>query len=146
MARPASSEPTRRELEILQVLWQHGPTTLSTICEALRRTRPQATTTVATILKVMLDKRLVQRRKGGRTYLWSARATRDATASSILGRLTDRVFDGSAGRLVAHLLEDGQLTADELTELRRMLDEKKGGTKKASRKKKTASTKRRTRS
>ena len=146
MARPASSEPTERELEMLQVLWEQGPTTLGVICETLRRTRPQATTTVATMLKVMLDKRLVQRRKGDRSYLWSARATRDTTVSSILGRLTDRIFDGSAGRLVAHLLEDGQLTADEMTELRRMLDRKKGSTKKPSRNRKTANAKRRVRS
>jgi len=151
MARPASSEPTHRELEILQVLWQHGPATLGTICEALRSARPLATTTVATMLKVMLDKRLAERRKGDRGYLWSARATRDATASGMLGRLADRVFDGSAGRLVAHLMEDGQLTADELAELRQMLDGKilngkMVGVKKASQKKSTTSAKRRARS
>jgi len=121
MARPASSVPTERELEILQVLWQHGPATLGTVCEALRSNRPLATTTVATMLKVMLDKRLVRRQQGERSYLWSARATRDATASGMLGRLVDRVFDGSAGRLVTHLVEEGQLTADEQAELRRIL-------------------------
>ena len=50
MARTASREPTERELEILQVLWQYEPATLGTVCQALRGTRPLATTTVATTL------------------------------------------------------------------------------------------------
>ena len=56
MARPPSTHPTDGELELLQVLWQAGPCSLGQICTALRRRRPIATTTVATMLKVMLDK------------------------------------------------------------------------------------------
>ena len=145
MARTASSQPTERELDILQILWEHGPASLGTICQALRQSRPLATTTVATMLKVMLDKRLVERRRGNRGYLWSARATRDATASGMLGQLVDRVFDGSAGRLVAHLMEESQLTDAELAELRRLLDEN-GAPKKHPSKKKKTTKKRRARS
>ncbi len=123
MARTASSDPTERELEILHVLWRHAPASLGTICDELRRERPLATTTVATMLKVMLDKRLVERGRGERGYEWSARVTRDATASGMLGRLVDRVFDGSAGRLVTHLMEDGHLSESELADMRRLLDE-----------------------
>ena len=138
MARTASTQPTERELDILQVLWQHGSANLGTICRALRQSRPLATTTVATMLKVMLDKRLVERRSSNRGYLWSARVTRDATASGMLGQLVDRVFDGSAGRLVAHLMEESQLTDAELAELRRLLDENGTPTRRPGRKKKTA--------
>ena len=137
MARTASSQPTERELDILQILWQQGPAGLGAVCQALRQSRPLATTTVATMLKVMLDKRLVERRRGSRGYLWSARVTRDATASGMLGQLVDRVFDGSAGRLVAHLMEESQLTDVELVELRRLLDENGAPTRPAGRKKKT---------
>ena len=63
MARSPSDQPTQRELEILAVLWEHGPASLGTVCDALRRQRPLATTTVATMLKVMLDKKLVTRRR-----------------------------------------------------------------------------------
>ncbi len=138
MARTASSQPTERELDILQILWQHEPAGLGTICQTLRQSRPLATTTVATMLKVMLDKRLVERRRGSRGYLWSARATRDATASGMLGQLVDRVFNGSAGRLVTHLMEGSQLTDSELAELRRLLDENGAPTRRTGRKKKTA--------
>jgi len=130
MARTPSSQPTDRELEILAALWEIGPAPLGEVCDALRRQRPLATTTVATMLKVMLDKRLVSRRRGPRGYLWSARVSRSSAASGLVGRLVDCVFDGSAGRLVAHLMDEGQLSADELAEIRRLLEEKSPQTRK----------------
>jgi predicted transcriptional regulator len=121
MARPAAQHPTDRELEILHVLWDAGPARLSTICTVLRQNRPVATTTVATILQVMLDKKLVERKSGARAFLWSAAVTRDTAARGMIGKLVDRVFDGSARRLVAHLIEQGQLDEDDLAELKRTL-------------------------
>jgi predicted transcriptional regulator len=56
MARRASTHPTDGELEILRVLWDYGNASLGEICDALRRERDVATTTVATMLRVMLDK------------------------------------------------------------------------------------------
>lgn len=122
MARPASTHPTDGELEILRVLWEQGPSPLGDVCDALRQQRAVATTTVATMLGVMLDKRLVRRRRAARGYQWSAAVSHDAAAQSMVGKLVDGVFDGSAGRLVAHLVEGGTLTDDELGELRQMLD------------------------
>jgi BlaI family transcriptional regulator, penicillinase repressor len=72
MARPASTHPTDGELEILRVLWERGPLPLGEVCESLRRQREVATTTVATMLRVMLDKRLVKRKQSGRAAEWSA--------------------------------------------------------------------------
>ena len=122
MARSASGQPTDGELEILQVLWEAGPADLGAVCAALRRRRPVATTTVATMLKVMLDKKLVKRARGERGYLWSARVSRRRAATGLVRRLLDRLFHGSAGRLVAHLLEDGELTDHDRDEIRRLLE------------------------
>ena len=146
MGRPASSEPTERELEMLSVLWQLGPSRLGAICDALSRDRRPATTTVATMLKVMLDKRLVQRRRGTSGYIWSARQTRESTASGILGRLVDRVFNGSASRLITQLMEESQLTTAEMAEIRQLIDNKTGTGKRGAtnRAGKSAKTKRKT--
>jgi predicted transcriptional regulator len=122
MARPPSTHPTDGELELLQVLWQTGPAGLGKICAALRRQRPIATTTVATMLKVMLDKNLVRRKRTAQGYLWSAKASRQNTATGMVRKLVDLVFDGSAQRLVAHLLESGELSDQERRELRRLID------------------------
>ena len=122
MARPASQHPTDGELEILRVLWDRGPATLGEVCDALRRERQVATTTVATMLRVMLDKGLVRRKRAARGHQWSAAVTHAAAAKGMVGKLVDGVFDGSARRLVTHLVEGGKLSDDELAELRTLID------------------------
>jgi BlaI family transcriptional regulator, penicillinase repressor len=122
MARPPSTNPTDGELEILQVLWRIAPCTLGQICTALRTRRPVATTTVATMLKVMREKKLVGRKQGKQSFLWSAKTTRQTATSGMVSKLVNLVFDGSAQRLVAHLVESGQLSEEERRELRRMMD------------------------
>lgn len=130
MARPASTHPTDGELEILQVLWRRGSASLGEVCEALRLEREVATTTVATMLRVMHGKKLVRRKGAGRGSQWTAAVTHDAAAKRMVRKLVDGVFDGSAGRLVAHLVEGGKLTPSELEELRALIE---GGEGKASR-------------
>ena len=101
MARPPSTHPTDGELELLQVLWQAGPCSLGQICTALRLRRPIATTTVATMLKVMLDKKLVHRRRTPQGYLWSAKTTRQTAATGMVRKLVDlglRRIGPTAGR------------------------------------------------
>lgn len=122
MPRPPSQHPTDGELEILRVLWDRGPSSLSEIRESLRQSRDVATTTVATMLRVMLDKDLVRRKPAGRGHQWSAAVTQFATARSMVGKLVEGVFDGSAARLAVHLVEAGKLNADELAELRNLID------------------------
>ena len=122
MPRNASPHPTDGELEILQVLWAEGPCALSSVCEQLRMQRDVATTTVATMLRVMQDKGLVKRKGAGRGALWSAAVTHKSAARGMVRKLVDGVFEGSADRLVAHLVEGGQLTKSQLSELREMID------------------------
>jgi BlaI family transcriptional regulator, penicillinase repressor len=122
MARPPSSNPTDGELELLQILWQAGPCGLGQICTALRQRRAIATTTVATMLKIMLDKGLVRRKRTQQGYLWSAKTTRQTATTGMVRKLVDSVFDGSAQRLVAHLLESDQLSQRDRKELRRLID------------------------
>jgi predicted transcriptional regulator len=122
MARPPSSQPTDGEIKILKILWQIGPAELGQIRSALQAHRPVASTTVATMLKVMLGKGLVQRLEGREGYRWSARVSRRAAASALISKLLDHVFDGSAQRLVAHLLEEGKLSIRDRGEIRRLLE------------------------
>jgi len=122
MARSASSHPTDGELEILRVLWANGPTALSTLCDTMREERNVATTTVATMLRVMREKKLVRRQGAGRGALWAAAVTQKKTAKGMVNKLVDHVFDGSADLLAAHLVEGGQLDAEQLRELKKLID------------------------
>jgi predicted transcriptional regulator len=122
MARPPSAHPTDAELEILKVLWDGGPSELGQIASALNQERAVATTTVATTLKVMMQKGWVERTQGPRSYLWAPRVSRKEATSGLLRKLLDRAFDGSAGRLVARLVEDGALSPRDRDEIRRLLE------------------------
>ncbi len=122
MARPPNNQPTDAELEILKVLWEHGPAGLGQVHAAVRENRRVALTTIATTLKVMLTKGLVEREDGPRGYLWSAASTRETAASGLLGKLVHHVFDGSARRLVAHLIEEGELSDRDREEIRALLE------------------------
>ena len=121
MARPASNQPTDGELELLKVLWEHGPSELGAICAELRCQRPVATTTVATMLKVMLDKQLVKRTPSKRRYLWSAKVSRQHATRGLVKQLIDRAFDGSAQSLVAHLVEGQKLSEEDRRQILSML-------------------------
>ena len=121
MARTASKQPTDGELEILKVLWDLGPAGLGQIHEVLHEQRGVAITTVATMLKMMLAKELVERTDGPRGYLWKARVSRKATVSGLIGKLVQHVFDGSAQRLVAHLVQEGELNEGERREIAELL-------------------------
>ena len=132
MARPPSKQPTDGELEILKVLWETGPAGLGQIHAVLQERRGVAITTVATMLKMMLAKELVQRDDGPRGYLWSAGVSRKAAVSGLIGKLLQHVFDGSARRLVAHLIEEGELDDRERDEILEMLKSRKDQDKKPS--------------
>jgi predicted transcriptional regulator len=109
-------------LEILRVLWARGPAGLGQIHSVIQDHRDVALTTIATTLKTMLAKGLVARGDGPRGYLWSAVATRKSTASGLLVKLVEHVFDGSAGRLIAHLIQEGALDERERAEIQALLD------------------------
>ena len=123
MPRAPSLHPTDVELEILQVLWNDGPCSLSAVCETLRGSREVAATTVATMLRVMSDKNLVKRTGSGRGATWSAAVSQHRTEEGMVRKLVDRLFDGAADRLAAHLVEGGQLNSAQLAELRTLIDQ-----------------------
>lgn len=124
MARQASKHPTDTELEILQVLWDHGPASLGAICEVMRQNREVATTTVSTMLKVMDAKGLVKRKdaKAQRGSLWAAAVTRQRAARGMVGKLIDRVFEGSTQKLVAHIINERKLSDADREALRTLLE------------------------
>jgi predicted transcriptional regulator len=118
-------KPTDGELEILQVLWDRGPSTVRDVAEALDRTN--AYTTVLKLLQIMTGKRLVQRRESGRLHIYTAASSRDQTQRHLVRDLLRRAFDGSAAQLVMQALSTGKASAEELADIRKLLDQHHGG-------------------
>ena len=117
--------PTRAELEILRVLWARGPSTVRDVAEALGRA--DSYTTVLKLLQIMTEKRLVRRNDAERTHVYDAARSADQTQRQIVADLLDRVFDGSAAKLVLQALETGKASPAELAEIRKLIDSYRGG-------------------
>jgi predicted transcriptional regulator len=112
--------PTPRELEILKVLWEEGPSSVKDVHGALAENEPDlAYNTVQTILRIMEDKALVRHHQEKRTFIYTARFTRDESTS----RFLDRVFDGAASQLVQSLLRAQRVSAAELKRMQSMIEE-----------------------
>jgi predicted transcriptional regulator len=125
MARPRHEQPTPAELEVLKVLWdREGPSSVRDVLEVVNRhvDPPRAYTSVMSLLNVMTDKGLLRRSPQGRAFLYEPIAPREQTLRSLLGETLERVYDGSASLLVAHLLDRSRPSADELDQIRALLD------------------------
>jgi predicted transcriptional regulator len=122
MARRRQETPTEGELEILQVLWDRGPSTVREVLDVLNRKRERAYTSVMSLLSIMADKRLVVRDPKGRAFVYRAGRPKERTLGKIVGDVLGRAFSGSAHELVAHLLEQSKPSPEELDEIRRVIE------------------------
>jgi predicted transcriptional regulator len=121
--------PTTAELEILQVLWNRGPSTVREVNDALDPGKPTGYTTTLKLLQIMTEKDLVQRDENQRAHIYQARIPREQTQSQLVHDLVDKVFGGSAAGLVMHALSGKRASAEELAEIRRTLDAMEGKSK-----------------
>jgi BlaI family transcriptional regulator, penicillinase repressor len=115
--------PTDAELAILRVLWERGTSTVRQVHEALSSARETGYTTTLKLMQIMADKGLVTRDASARTHIYAARLTRDETQRQLVSDLMDRAFGGSAAALVMQALSAHPATADELAEIRRLIEE-----------------------
>ncbi|HSE97254.1 MAG TPA: BlaI/MecI/CopY family transcriptional regulator [Blastocatellia bacterium] len=123
MARQAAVRPTDAELEILRVLWQSGPCTVRDVHEALRRSKPTGYTTVLKLMQIMTDKGLVRRDEGQRAHVYEAAYAQEQTQQQLIGDLIERVFEGSAAKLVMRALQTKEkASSEELSEIRQVLE------------------------
>ena len=120
MVEPA--QPTRRELAILKVLWDHGEASVREVYEQLRDDLPIVQNTVQAFLRTMEDKGFVRHKTVGRTFIYRAVTPRDKTSRSLLSSLLDRVFDDAMDELVASAMSVRKPSADEIKQLRALLD------------------------
>jgi BlaI family transcriptional regulator, penicillinase repressor len=126
MSNRRAQRPTDGELEILRVLWQRGPSTVREVHDALNDARPTGYTTVLKLMQIMTEKGLVRRNEEQRAHVYEARAPREETQAQLLGDLLERAFDGSATKLVMQVLSSRRASAEELEQIRAVLDELEG--------------------
>ena len=113
---------TPLELEIMNVLWETGPTNVQTV-QARMKGRNLAYTTVQTMLNVLHRKGRVTRRLKDRTYVYRPVLSRQKAVTQALGDMLDRFFGGSADSLVMSLIETRHLTPENLARIQTMLEQ-----------------------
>jgi BlaI family penicillinase repressor len=119
MARRATEQLTRLELEIMQVLWETGPASVQVVQQALKR--ELAYTTVQTMLNILHRKGEVKRTLKDRAYFYRPVVSRDQVVSNTIADVVERLFGGSAESLVMSLLETKHLTPEKLDRLNNLL-------------------------
>ncbi|HEX8160480.1 MAG TPA: BlaI/MecI/CopY family transcriptional regulator [Pyrinomonadaceae bacterium] len=128
MPKQKAPRPTDAELEILSVLWQRGPSTVREVHDELSARKPTLYTTVLKFMQIMTEKGLVERDERERAHRYRARLPQEQTQRQLLTHLLDRAFEGSASKLVMQALSSKRTSAEELSQIRRMLDDfERGG-------------------
>ena len=121
----STPRPTESELELLRILWENQPATVREIYEKLNEERPSGYTTVLKLLQIMTSKGLVVRDEANRAHVYRTAISQDAMQSKILKDLSIRLFSGSAAQLAMHALAMEPASANELDEIRALLERKR---------------------
>jgi predicted transcriptional regulator len=117
--------PTDGELTILRVLWARGPSTVRAVQESLG---PETGyTTALKFMQIMTEKGLLTRDESIRTHVYAAALPEESTQRQLVADLIDRAFAGSAQKLVLQALSSRRASREELTQIRRLLDEMENG-------------------
>lgn len=112
---------TDLQLAIVRLLWTNGECTVVDVQEGLLPERNLAQTTVATLLTRLEKRGVVSHRTAGRQFIYRAEVTEPEVRRSMVGELTNSLFQGRPTALISHLLVDRELGVDEIGEVKRMI-------------------------
>jgi BlaI family penicillinase repressor len=115
-------KPTESELEILQVLWDRGPSTVRDVNDLLGQKREIGYTTTLKLMQIMHEKNMLNREKDGKGHIYQAALPRETTQKVLLDRLLESAFSGSAMSLVLQTLGGHKASPSEIDQIRAYLD------------------------
>ena len=118
-----TSKPTDAELDILNVLWKKGPSTVREVHEEIQLHKSLGYTTILKQMQIMVEKGLLTRDTSKRTHVFQPAVSQDSTQKGLVSRLMDAAFGGSATKLVMQALGNRKTSAEELDQIRALLDE-----------------------
>jgi len=116
------NKPTESELEVLQILWEKGPSSVRTVNEILNKKREVGYTTTLKIMQIMSEKGLCKRNTESRTHIYIPVIQEDETKSSLVDSFVNSLFKGSKTKLVLQALGNSKATPEELAEIRTLIE------------------------
>ena len=121
--KAGSPEPTRSELEILQVLWQHGPSTVRFVNDQLNELKREVQyTSTLKLMQIMVEKGLLERDESQMKHIYKAAAEENKMKGALLDRFVESMYNGSASQLMMQLLGNKKTSKKELEQIREMLN------------------------
>jgi BlaI family transcriptional regulator, penicillinase repressor len=115
--RHRSTTLTGQELEIMKVVWERGSVTVRDVYEALLERRKIAYTTVMTMMKILEQKKYLKKTQAERAYVYRPAQPQRQVIGAMVKEFVNRVFNGSAEPLLVHLVEEHNLSAEDLEEI-----------------------------
>lgn len=112
---------TERELDIMSVLWRRGSGTVAEVREALEQ--DLGYTSVLKMLQILEEKGMIRHEQEGRAYRYHPVVEPDEAGGHALGRIVDKIFQGSAELALARIVSGRSLDAAEVERMKAMLDE-----------------------
>jgi BlaI family penicillinase repressor len=122
MMKKQLPQPTESELEILQILWQHGPSSVRFVNEQLNKRREVGYTTTLKLMQLMVEKGLAGRDTSSRTHIYNALAKEQDTQQRLLNQFMDKAFRGSAASLIMQALGNHRASKSELDEIKALIE------------------------
>lgn len=116
-------KPTESELDILQILWEFGPSTVRFVNDQLNKLKTTGYTTTLKIMQIMAEKGLVARELSGKTHIYEAVAKEEATQLQLLDRFVEKVFKGSAAKLMLQALGNKKSSPEEIKQIKKLLED-----------------------
>ena len=129
MARKASNHPTEVELEILNVLWNRGPSTVSQIHEVLRQYRETGLSTTLKMVQVMTEKGLLIKDDSQRPQIFRPAMSQTRAQAGLVDDLMQRAFGGAVDRLVMAALESKTVSRKDIEQIKKLIGEFERGRK-----------------
>ena len=116
-------KPTDSELEILNILWEKGPSTVREVHEVLGLNKDAGYTTTLKLMQIMHEKKLLKRDVSNKSHVYTANVSQENTQGQLVKRMIDNVFNGSASQLVMQALGNHKTNTEELQEIKKYLEE-----------------------
>jgi predicted transcriptional regulator len=117
------SKPTESEMEILQVLWEQGPSTVRDVHEILSEKKESGYTTTLKLMQIMNEKGLLTRNDEAKSHVYSAAVKKQSIQKQVVSKMIEGLFKGSSANLVMHALGNHRASREEIREIKKYLDE-----------------------
>ena len=126
MARYKVSGPTDKELTILGILWNNGPSTVRQVNEEMNKQQRTGYTTTLKLMQIMTEKGLVVRDDSKFQHIYKPAVSEEKTQNQVVGDLLEKVFSGSAEKLVMRALSAKKVSVKELAKIKKMIEKIEG--------------------